>query len=99
MEFERALFRAHPEFASGRLEAQPISTHYMLVRAVPGTHSEDAGDDPIVGAYLEFVQEQMELRSELIRGLSVASLDRARALVGDVEADPNEDLGDFVTLD
>jgi hypothetical protein len=96
MAFEKALFRAHPEFASGRLEAEPISKHYMLVRAIPDTPDE-AGEDPIVGAYLEFLAEQMQAEPQLIRGLS--SLERAEALVEGIDVDLDEDLGDDLTLD
>lgn len=97
MAFERALFRAHPQFASGRLEAQPISAHYMLVRAVPDA-ADDVGEDPVLDAYLEFLQEQMQLHAEMIQGLSADSLQRARELVGHIEADPDENLGDDVTI-
>jgi hypothetical protein len=96
MAFEKALFRAHPEFASGRLEAEPISKHYMLVRAIPDV-DEEMSADPVVGAYLEFLSEQMQARPDLIKGLS--SIDRAQALVGDLVVDPDEDLGDDLTLD
>jgi hypothetical protein len=96
MAFEKALFRAHPEFASGRLEAEPVSKHYMLVRAIPDEQDE-AGEDPVVGAFLEFLAEQMQAQPHLIQGLS--SLERAEALVEGVEVDPDEDLGDDVTLD
>jgi hypothetical protein len=99
MAFERALFRAHPEFASGRLEAQPISAHYMLVRAVPDADADGAGEDPVLDAYLEFLQEQMKLHPESIQGLSADSLERARELVGNIEVDPDEDLGDDVAID
>jgi hypothetical protein len=96
MAFEKALFRAHPEFASGRLEAEPISKHYMLVRAVPEA-SEEAGDDPVMGAYLEFLAEQMQAQPHLIRGLT--NLEAAEALVEGIEVDLDEDLGDEATLD
>lgn len=96
MAFEKALFRAHPEFATGRLEAEPISKHYMLVRAVPEL-PEEAGEDPVVGAYLEFLAEQMQAQPHLIGGL--ASLERAEVLVAGIEVDPDEDLGDEATLD
>jgi hypothetical protein len=95
MAFEKALFRAHPEFASGRLEAEPISKHYMLVRAIPDVEAE-AGEDPVVGAYLEFLAEQMQAEPHLIRGLS--SLERVEALVEGIDVDLDEDLGDDVTL-
>jgi hypothetical protein len=53
-------------------------------------------EDPVVGAYLEFIAHQMEAQPTLIRGL--ASLDRAEALVGDIEVDLDEDLGKDLQL-
>jgi len=96
MAFEKALFRAHPEFAAGRLEAQPISQNYLLVRAIPEAEPE-VEDDPVLGAFLDFLAQQMEAEPHLIRGISW--LEQAEALVGDMEVDPEEDLGDDVSLD
>jgi len=93
--FEKALFRAHPAFASGRLEAQPISPNCLLVRAVSEADAAP-GDDPVLGAYLDFLAEQMQKEPHLTRGLG--SLERAEALVGDMEVDPDEDLGDEATI-
>ncbi|MFL5542703.1 MAG: type II toxin-antitoxin system PrlF family antitoxin [Longimicrobiaceae bacterium] len=56
-----------------------------------------SGEDPVIGAFLEFLAGQMQAQPHLIRGLS--SLDRAEALVEGVEVDPDEDLGEDVTLD
>jgi hypothetical protein len=98
--FEKALFRAYPAFASGRLEAEPISSHYLLVRAIPEEAAEGATpEDPIVGAYLDFLSEQMKSHPSLIQSLSPDSLERAKALVGDLDVDPDEDLGDDDLLD
>jgi hypothetical protein len=96
MAFEKALFRAHPEFASGRLEAQPISQNYLLVRAIQEAEPE-VEDDPVLGAFLDFLAQQMEAEPHLIRGL--ASLEEAQELVAGIEVDLDEDLGDDVTLD
>ncbi|MGQ0814817.1 MAG: type II toxin-antitoxin system PrlF family antitoxin [Gemmatimonadota bacterium] len=94
MAFEKALFRAHPEFASGRLEAEPISPNYLLVRAIPDDEAAAPGGDPVFGAFLDFMEAQMKAQPNQIQPLSSTSLDRARALVGDVDVDPEEDLGD-----
>lgn len=96
MAFEKALFRAHPEFASGRLEAQPISQNYLLVRAIPEAGAE-TGEDPVLGAFLAFLAEQMQDEPHLIRGL--ASLEEAQELVAGIHVDLDEDPGDDVTLD
>lgn len=98
--FEKAFFRSHPEFASGRVEADVIAPNYLLVRAVAAeAPGEDGDGDPILGAYLAFLAEQMEANPQHIAPLSMDSIERARALVGDMEVDRDEDLGDDVDLD
>ena len=99
MAFEKALFRAHPEFAAGRLAADVIGPGYLLVRAVPDPDESVSEEDPVLGAYLAFVARDMELNPGRTQPLSADSLERARALVGHLEVDPDEDLGDDVTLD
>ncbi len=99
MAFEKALFRAHPEFASGRLTAEYIGPGHLLVRALPEAEGAAAGEDPVLGAYLSFLERDMEAHPERIQPLSADSLARAQALVGHVEVDPDEDLGDDFTLD
>lgn len=94
MAFEEALFRAYPNFAAGRLEAEPVSPNYLLVRAVPDSAGDEEHEDPILGAYLDFLGEQMKANPHLLQGLTAASIERARDLVGDMEVDPEEHLGD-----
>jgi antitoxin PrlF len=99
MAFEKALFRAHPEFAEGRLEADYIGPGHLLIRALPNDESAPPEDDPILGAYLAFVERDMAAHPERIQPLSADLLARAHELVGHIEVDLNEDLGDDVTLD
>lgn len=98
--FEKALFRAHPEFAEGRLTADIIGPGYLLVRSVPEAEATpQPQDDPVLGAYLAFMERELTAHPEDIRPLSADSLARARKLVGHIEVDPDEDLGDELTLD
>lgn len=99
MAFEKALFRAHPEFATGRLAADYIGPGCLLVRAVAEPEDAAAAEDPVLGAYLAFVARDMEKHPERIQPLSADSLARARALVGHIQVDPDEDLGDDIDLD
>lgn len=99
MAFEKALFRAHPEFAEGRLAADYIGPGYLLVRAVAERDDADEADDPVLGAYLAFVSRELAEHPERIQPLSADSLARARALVGHIQVDPDEDLGDDVDID
>jgi antitoxin PrlF len=99
MAFEKALFRAHPEFAEGRLEADYIGPGHLLVRALPDEAPAAQEEDPVLGAYLAFLERDMAAHPERIQPLSAELLARAHALVGHIEVDLNEDLGDDVTLD
>ncbi|MEW5927609.1 MAG: type II toxin-antitoxin system PrlF family antitoxin [Gemmatimonadota bacterium] len=99
MAFEKALFRAHPEFAEGRLAADYIGPGYLLVRALPGAEQEAPEADPVLGAYLAFLERDMQARPERIQALPSDLIARAQELVGHLEVDPDEDLGDDVSID
>lgn len=99
MAFEKALFRAHPEFASGRLVADCIGQGHLLIRTLPDTGETTPGDDPVLSAYLSFLQRELRAHPERIQPLSADSLARARALVGHIEVDPDEELGDGLTIE
>ncbi len=99
MAFEKALFRAHPEFATGRLTADYIGPGYLLVRALPDAAEETSGTDPVLGAYLAFLERDMQAKPERIQPLPADLIARAQELVGHVDVDPDEDLGDDLTLD
>jgi antitoxin PrlF len=98
MAFEKALFRAHPEFASGPLSAQFVAPGYLLVRALGEPDTDASEEDAVIGAYLAFLEREMEKRPELIQPLSADSLAEAKELVGDLQVDPDEDLGDDVEI-
>jgi antitoxin PrlF len=95
--FEKSLFRAHPEFAEGRLEAVCIGPGYLLVRAIPEGEG-DVEDDPVIGAWLAFMEREMAAHPERIRPLSARLLAEADELVGHIHVDPDEDLGDDIHL-
>lgn len=99
MAFEKALFRAHPEFASGALEAEYIGPGHLLVRTVAVQEDISPDDDPVLGAFLAFLEREMQAHPEDIRALSPESLARAEALVGHLVVDPEEDLGDSAHVD
>lgn len=93
--FESALFTAHPEFASGDLEADVIAPGRLLVRTrvEPG-----AEEDPVLDAYLAFLEDQMRRHPEAVTALTdqdVAGLDE---LLSGVEYDRDEPLDDAFEL-
>jgi prlF antitoxin for toxin YhaV_toxin len=91
LRFEQALFRSHPEF-SDRVIAQVIAPGCMLVIAEPSDETDSVeDDDPVISAFLSFIAKDMP---EHITAIDSDLLKRIDALVGHIEVDPNEDLGD-----
>ncbi|MBA2245011.1 MAG: type II toxin-antitoxin system PrlF family antitoxin [Gemmatimonadetes bacterium] len=95
--FEAALFRSHPEFAEGRFEAEYIGPGTLLVRTAHETE-EQAGEDAVLAAFLSFIERDMQEHPERIQPLSSEELARVEELVGHLEVDLDEDLGEDATL-
>lgn len=55
-------------------------------------------DDPVLAAFLDLIDRDMREHPERIRPLSADLIARAEELVGDIEVDLDEDLGDDVVL-
>ncbi|HEY0152740.1 MAG TPA: type II toxin-antitoxin system PrlF family antitoxin [Longimicrobium sp.] len=88
--FESALFRSHPEFDSSNVEAEYIGPGVLLVRAVDAGDGAGPGEDPVLGAFLAFVERDMIEHPDSIQPLSSDLLERAQRLVGDMDVDLNE---------
>lgn len=97
LSFEATLFKAHPEFASGRFEAHVIGPGTMLVTSAEAGGQAEDGEDPVVLAYLAFLEEQMARHPELIQPLDDL-LARSASLVAGVEVNLDEDLGEDAYL-
>lgn len=95
--FETALFRSHPEFADGKLLADYIGPGTLLIRTTEDLAEED-GEDPVLDAFLAFLEQDMRDHPEHIHPLSEDLLARADELVGHIEVDMDEDLGDDVSF-
>lgn len=93
--------RAHPEFERGRVSAYVVAPGMMLVRiAEPAGAASDAEEyDPVLAAYLGFVETQMTGHPALLRELTSADVagldDLLDGVVVDLDA-PLEDADDFV---
>lgn len=91
LRFEQALFRSHPEF-SDQVVAQVIAPGCMLVLARGGSKLQDTEeDDPIISAFLSFLEKDMPNH---LSELDAALMNRIDHLVGNLEVDPHEDLGE-----
>lgn len=99
LSFESALFKAHPEFGSGRFEAHVIAPGTLLVTSAEEMErAPEDEDDPVLLAYLSFLEQQMVAHPELIQPLDTDLLARMDALVGDIDVDLTEDFGDDAYL-
>lgn len=91
LRFEQALFKSHPEF-SDRVVAQVIAPGCLLVIAEPSDEISLVNEeDPVISAFLSFIAKDMP---QHITELDPELMNRVNTLVGHIEVDPNEDLGD-----
>jgi hypothetical protein len=88
--FEAALFRSHPEFNEHNVEADYIGPGVLLVRAIDAEPETGAGDDPVLGAFLAFMERGMAEDPSSIQPLSEELLARAERLIGDMDIDLDE---------
>lgn len=98
LSFEASLFKAHPEFAAGRVEAHVIAPGTMLVTSSESPDAGAEGEDPVMLAYLAFLEGEMAHRPELIQPLDTGLIAEMDSLVGDIEVDLDEDLGEDAYL-
>jgi antitoxin PrlF len=93
LRFDRALFQAHPEFAAGEFRVQVLGPGAMLVTTTAAASGEKADADPLLEAYLAFMEDQMRAHPEHIRPLTAEDIRGLDALLANVVVDRNEDLG------
>jgi antitoxin PrlF len=102
LRIEKALFRAHPEFKQkAKFRAHVIGPGSMLVTLEPEEAPVDADEierDPVVLAYLAFLERDMIEHPENIRTLTQDDYERAKRLTEGVVFDENEVIPDDVTL-
>ena len=97
LRFERALFHSHPEF-SGEVEAHIIGPGRMLVVADPKPKRKSAKEDPVLSSFMSFLAADMLRSPERIAPLDAGLMERIGELVGDVDSDSEENLGDEVLI-
>lgn len=97
LRLDAALFREHPEFASGEFEVDVIAPGRLLIRAQPADMGED-GDDPILGAFLGFLGNEIANRPDLVTALTAADQERAAELVEGIEVADDETFAEDFEL-
>lgn len=96
LRLDSALFREHPEFATGEFDISVIAPGCMLVRSTEQSVADT--EDAVLASYLRFVEDQMTQRPDLITPVTRADRREANAILRGVRADPDADLGDAYAL-
>jgi hypothetical protein len=91
--FSKSFAAEHPEFTTGRFEAHVIAPGRLLISA-PVEVAEEDSDDPVLGAFLGFLEQSMRNHPELLRPLTAGDVAGLDALLEGVEVDLGTDLGD-----
>jgi hypothetical protein len=91
LRFEKSFFRSNPEF-SGSVIARVIAPGQILVTALKDKDCPNE-DDPIIDAFLAFIANDIK-RGNRVSAMPESLFQEMEALVGDVEVDLDEDLGE-----
>ncbi len=83
---DAAFFKAHPEF-NGQVRATVLANGQVLLSAANPQHEDafDADTDPVMLAFLQFLENQITRHPEQIEPLDQAQLARIAALVEGVD--------------
>jgi len=98
---DKALFKAHPEFRQrAKVRATVIGPGSMLVTLdqSEAAISDEIERDPVVAAYLAFLERDMTERPSVLEPITGADIARIRALTKDVTVSDDDVLPDDVAL-
>jgi antitoxin PrlF len=95
---EKALFRSHPEFRQKSKVKAHVIGHGTMLLSVADEATAESEVDPVMAAFLQFLDGEIARSPERIRPLSATRITEARALTKEVEASDDESLPDDVTL-
>lgn len=99
---DKALFKAHPEFKQrAKIRAHVIGPGSLLL-TLDSADSAEPDDtierDPVVAAYLSFLERDMANHPERLRPFRRAEIDAMRALSADVVVSDDDVIPDDITL-
>jgi len=96
---DKALFRLHPEFRQkAKVRAQVIAPGHALISVVEEGTPELQEEDPVVTAFLAFLEKDMKAHPKRMAGLSKRSIARATRLTKGVKVTDDERLPDYVSF-
>lgn len=96
---DKALFRLHPEFRQkAKVRAQVIAPGHALISVVEEGTGAVQEEDPVVTAFLAFLENDMKTHPERIHGLSKRSIARATRLTKGVTVTDDERLPEDISF-
>jgi len=95
---EKSLFRSHPEFRQKSKVQAHVIGHGTLLLSVTEDEANECEVDPIMTAFLSFLDREIADAPGRIQPLSSTRIAEARELTKDVEVSDDESLPDDVTL-
>ena len=96
---DKALFRLHPEFRQkAKVRAQVISPGHALISVVVEGTPDLQEEDPVVTAFLAFLEKDMKTHPKRIVGLSKRAVARATRLTKGVKVTDHERLPEGITF-
>jgi antitoxin PrlF len=99
---DKALFKAYPEFRQrAKVRAHVIEPGHRLVTLAddaPPAGPDNIERDPVVSAYLAFLERDMLTHPDHIAPISEDALARLRRLTKGVQASDDDSIPDDVTL-
>jgi len=96
---DKALFRLHPEFRQkAKVRAQVISPGHALISVIDDEAAPVQDEDPVVTAFLAFLETDLKTQPGRRSRLSKASLARAVRLTKNVKVADGETLPETATI-
>jgi antitoxin PrlF len=96
---DKALFRLHPEFRQkAKVRAQIIAPGHALISVIEEGPQAPQEEDPVVTAFLSFLERDLKTHPQRSGGLSKKSIARAVKLTKGVKVSDSERLPDDVSF-
>lgn len=97
--FDKALFKSAPAFRQrAQVRAHVLGPRTLLVTLDESEPDDGIEADPVIGAYLDFLERDMRDHPERLSPFPEAQMSRILALTRGVEADDDEAIPADVTL-
>lgn len=97
LRLEAALFREHPEFATGEFDVTVLAPGCLLVYTTGAATLKD-DTDPVFDAFLRFLETQMQRRPDLLSPVTVTDREEAAAILRGVRAEPDDEIDEHFQL-